>query len=198
YDEAFNALFWQGSPYKWPVVGWPSDVSSITKAEADAYFGTYYAPNNLTGVLVGDFNAATVRPLLERYFGRVPRGKTEPPEGVTTEPAQIGEKRFSAEAETSPTVRVWYHSVPFIHKDRTVMDLVTDVLSGRTGRLYKGLVTGRQVANDASASVDLKKYDGLIQVESTVKDGKDPAAVEQALYRELERPKTGRPPAGGR
>jgi predicted Zn-dependent peptidase len=169
------------------VVGWPSDVSSITKAQADAYFGTYYAPNNLTGVLVGDFSAAAVRPLLERYFGRIPRGKTEPPEVVTSEPPQIGEKRFNAEAETSPTVRIWYHAVPFIHKDRTVVDLVTDVLSGRTGRLYKGLVTGRQVANDGSASVDLKKYDGLIQVESTVKDGKDPAAVEQAIYEELEK-----------
>ena len=195
YDEAFNALFWEASPYKWPVVGWPSDVSSITKAQADAYFGTYYAPNNLTGVLVGDFSAATVRPLLEKYFGRVPHGKTEVPEVVTSEPAQIGEKRFNAEAETSPTVRVWYHAVPFIHKDRTVVDLVTDVLSGRTGRLYKGLVTGRQVANDASASVDLKKFDGLIQVESTVKDGKDPAAVEQAIYEELEKLKTEPVPA---
>ena len=195
YDEAFNALFWEASPYKWPVVGWPSDVSSITKAQADAYFGTYYAPNNLTGVLVGDFSAATVRPLLEKYFGRVPHGKTEVPEVVTSEPAQIGEKRFNAEAETSPTVRVWYHAVPFVHKDRTVVDLVTDVLSGRTGRLYKGLVTGRQVANDASASVDLKKYDGLIQVESTVKDGKDPAAVEQAIYEELEKLKTEPVPA---
>ena len=75
YDEAFNALFWEASPYKWPVVGWPSDVSSITKAQADAYFGTYYAPNNLTGVLVGDFSAAAVRPLLERYFGRIPAGR---------------------------------------------------------------------------------------------------------------------------
>jgi predicted Zn-dependent peptidase len=187
YDEAFNALFWEASPYKWPVVGWPSDVSSITKAQADAYFGTYYAPNHLTGVLVGDFTVAAVRPLLERYFGRIPHGKTEPPEVVTMEPAQIAEKRFNAEAETSPTVRIWYHGVPFTHKDRTVVDLLTDVLSGRTGRLYKGLVTGRQVANESSASVDLKKYDGTIQVESTVKEGKDPASVEQAVYEELEK-----------
>jgi len=190
YDEAFNALFWEASPYKWPVVGWPSDVSSITKAQADAYFGTYYAPNNLTGVLVGDFNAAAVRPLLERYFGRLPRGKTEPPEVVTTEPEQIGEKRFRAEAETSPTVRVWWHGVPFVSKDRTVLDVLTDILSGRTGRLYKGLVTGRQVANEISGSVDLKKYEGSIQVEGTVKEGKDPAAVEQAIYEELEKLKT--------
>jgi predicted Zn-dependent peptidase len=187
YDEAFNAVFWEASPYKWPVVGWPSDVASITKAQADAYFGTYYAPNNLTGVLVGDFKTEAVRPLLERYFGRLPRGKTEPPEMLTLEPPQLAEKRFNAEAETSPTVRVWWHALPFVHKDRTVVDLVSDVLSGRTGRLYKGLVTGRQVANEASASVDLKKYDGLIQVESTVKEGKDPAAVEEALYEELEK-----------
>jgi predicted Zn-dependent peptidase len=187
YDEAFNALFWEASPYKWPVVGWPSDVSSITKAQADAYFGTYYAPNNLTGVLVGDFDARAVRPLLERYFGRIPRGKTEPPEMVTTEPAHIAEKRFNAEAETSPTVRIWWHAVPFAHKDRTVVDLVSDVLSGRTGRLYKGLVTGRQVANQTSASVDLKKYEGVFQVECTVKDGKDPAEVEQAIYDEVEK-----------
>ena len=187
YDEAFNALFWQASPYKWPVIGWPSDVASITKAQADAYFATYYAPNNLTGVLVGDFDAAAVRPVLERYFGRIPRGKTEPPEVITTEPPQPGEKRFNAEAETSPTVRIWWHGAPFAHKDFTPLDLLTDVLSGRTGRLYKGLVTGRQVANQTSAGVDLKKYEGAIQVECTVKDGKDPAAVEQAVYEELEK-----------
>jgi predicted Zn-dependent peptidase len=187
YDEAFNALFWESSPYKWPVVGWPSDVASITKAQADAYFGTYYAPNNLTGVLVGDFNAQAVRPMIERYFGRIPHGKIDPPEVVTTEPEQIGEKRFDAEAETSPTVRIWWHGVPFINKDRTVVDVLTDILSGRTGRLYKGLVTGRQVANEVSASVDLKKYEGSIQVEGTVKEGKDPAAVEQAIYEELDK-----------
>jgi predicted Zn-dependent peptidase len=195
FDEAFNAQFWEASPYKWPVVGWPSDVSSISKAEADAYFGTFYAPNNLTGVLVGDFDAQAVRPLLERYFGRIPRGKTEPPEMATLEPAHIAEKRFNAEAETSPTVRVWWHTVPFVHKDRTVVDLVSDVLTGRTGRLYKGLVTGRQIANQTSASVDLKKYEGVFQVETTVKDGKEPAAVEQAIYEEMEKLKTELVPA---
>src|SRR5262249_24579628 len=60
YDEAFNATFWEASPYKWPVLGWPSDVSDISKAEADAYFATYYAPNNITGALVGDFKSAEV------------------------------------------------------------------------------------------------------------------------------------------
>lgn len=187
YDEAFNALFWQAAPYKWPVVGWASDLLAISKAQADAYFSVYYAPNNLTGVMVGDFKTAEVRPLVERYFGRIPRGTTDPPEVVTEEPKQIGEKRYNADAETAPTVRIWYHSVPFVHKDRTVVDLLSDVMSGRTGRLYKGLVQGREVANEVSASVDLKKYAGIFQIEAVVKDGKEPAAVEKALYEELDR-----------
>jgi len=187
YDEAFNALFWEAAPYKWPVVGWASDLASISKAEADAYFSVYYAANNLTGVLVGDFKSAEVRPIIDRYFGRVPRGKADPPEVVTLDPKQIGEKRYNAEAETSPTVRIWWHSVPFVHKDRPVADLLTDILSGRTGRLYKGLVQGRELANEVQASVSLKKYAGIVEVESVVKDGKDPAAVEAAIYEELER-----------
>jgi predicted Zn-dependent peptidase len=106
---------------------------------------------------------------------------------VTMEPKQLGEKRYRAEAETSPTVRIWWHGLPFAHKDRTALDLVSDVLSGRTGRLYKGLVVGKQLANEVSASVDLKKYDGIFQVECTVKDGKDPAAAEAAISEEIDK-----------
>jgi predicted Zn-dependent peptidase len=195
FDEAFNAVFWEASPYGWPVVGWASDIPSYSKAQADEYFATYYAPNNLTGVLAGDFKSAEVRPVIERYFGRIARGKVEPPPVVTLEPKQIAEKRFNAEAETSPTVRVWWQGVSFMHKDRSVLDLFTDLLSGRTGRLYKGLVLGRQVANEVSASISPKKYAGIIEMEAVVKDGKDPAAVEQALYEEIEKLKNEPVPA---
>jgi predicted Zn-dependent peptidase len=187
FDEAFNATFWEAHPYGWPVVGWPSDIPSYTLAQAKDYFATYYAPNNLTGVLVGDFRTAEVKPLLERYFGRIPAGRTAPPPVVTMEPPQTAEKRFNAEAETSPTVRVWWHGTAFVHKDRTALDLLTDVMSGRTGRLYKGMVLGKQVANEAVGSVDFKKYDGIVQVEAVVKDGKDPQSVEDAIEAEVAR-----------
>jgi predicted Zn-dependent peptidase len=187
FDEAFNALFWEAHPYHWPVVGWASDIPSYTLAQAKDYFATYYAPNNLTGTLVGDFKTAEVKPLLERYFGRIPRGKSAPPEVVTLEPKPVAEKRMNAEAETSPTVRIWWKSVPLVHKDGPALDVLADVLSGRTGRLYKGLVLGRQVANEAGASNDQQKYGGAFRVQATVKDGKDPAAVESAIYEELEK-----------
>ena len=187
YDEAFNALFWEASPYNWPVVGWASDIPMYTLAQAKQYFATYYAPNNLTGVLAGDFKSADVKPLLERYFGRIPRGTFEPPPVVTLEPKQLGEKRFNAEAETSPTVRIWWKTVPLLHKDTPALDLLSDVLTGRTGRLYKGLVLGRKVANQSSADHESRKYAGIFKVETTVKDGTEPAAAEGAVYEEIEK-----------
>jgi predicted Zn-dependent peptidase len=158
-----------------------------TLAQAKDYFATYYAPNNLTGSLVGDFKIAEVKPLLERYFGRIPRGKIEPPAVVTLEPKSLGEQRYGASAETSPTVRIWWKGVPFVHKDAAALDLLSDILSGRTGRLYKGLVLGKQIANEAQASVDIRKYAGIFELESVVKDGKDPAEVEKAIDEEIAR-----------
>ncbi|MGE5126423.1 MAG: M16 family metallopeptidase, partial [Betaproteobacteria bacterium] len=187
YDEAFNATFWEASPYRWPVVGWPSDIPMYTLAQAKDYFATYYAPNNITGVLAGDFVTAEARPLLERYFGRIPRGKTDPPPVVTLEPKHVAERRFDATAETSPTVRVWWLTVPLLHRDTPALDLLSDVLSGRTGRLYKGLVRGRQLANAVDASIDPRRYEGIFMVECTVKEGQPPAAAEQAVYEELQR-----------
>jgi predicted Zn-dependent peptidase len=195
YDEAFNALFWEAHPYGWPVVGWPSDIPTYTLAQAKEYFATYYAPNNVTGVLAGDFEAAQVKPLLERYFGRIPRGTVDPPPVVTLEPKQLGEKRYNAEAETSPTVRIWWKGVPLLHKDTPALDIMGDVLSGRTGRLYKGLVEGRKIANQASAFNDSRKYSGYFEIEATVKEGEDPAAVEAAVYEETDKLKEEEVPA---
>jgi predicted Zn-dependent peptidase len=195
YDEAFNATFWEASPYKWPVVGWASDIPTYSLQQAKDYFATYYAPNNITGVLAGDFKAAEVKPLLERYFGRIPRGAKEPPPMVTQEPKHVAEKRFNASAETSPTVRIWYLTVPMLHRDTPALDLLSDVLSGRTGRLYKGLVSGRQIANGVEASIDPRKYEGLFTIETTVKDAKDPQEAERAVYEEIERLKNEPVPA---
>ena len=76
FQEQFEAMFWQSSPYGWPVVGWPSDLAGITREEALAFFDVYYAPNNLVAALVGDFDPDDAVMLAERYLGRLERGAT--------------------------------------------------------------------------------------------------------------------------
>jgi Predicted Zn-dependent peptidases len=190
FDVQFNAMFWKSSPYGWPVVGWPSDLDAITRQDATEYFGKYYAPNNLTACLVGDFEADQVTALARKYFGRLRRGTSEPDPVRTVEEPQYGEQRMVAEAETNPTVRVRYHTVADGHKDEPAFLILQALLNGRTGRLYKSLVLEQQVANAASASHSGMKYEGYFEFRGVAKPGKTPEQVEQAIYREIEKLKT--------
>jgi predicted Zn-dependent peptidase len=187
FDETFNAMFWDAHPYHWPVIGWPSDLPSISKAEADEFYATFYAPQNLTLILVGDVKTTTALPLLERYFGRIPRGTNTPPDLVTMEPPQLAEKRMYAEVEANSQVEIRWHTVPFAHRDSYPLDILAELLSTRTGRLYKGLVLGKQVATEASASQSSYKWAGFFTADGEAREGRTPEDVEQAIYAELDR-----------
>ena len=187
FDELFDAMFWQSSPYSIPVIGWPGDIEGMTRREVMDYFSVHYAPNNLTACLVGDFDTEHATALANKYFKRIPRGAHEPPPVRTYEMKQLAEKRMVAYAETSPRVIVRYHTVADGHKDESALLLMADLLNGRTGRLYKSLVLEEGVANDALASQEGRKYEGLFELKATARPGNKPEEVEQALYREIEK-----------
>ena len=188
FEEQFDAMFWTSSPYHHPVIGWPSDVESISKDQADRFFATYYAPNNLTAVLVGDFTTEQALALANNYFGRIPRGQVLPPEVVTEEIEQLMERRMHAYADTNPSVQVRWHTVPFVHADAYPLDLLASLLNGRTGRLYASLVEqGKLATGEPYASSSTVKYGGSFEVGAEVADGHDHAEVEAALLAELER-----------
>ncbi len=187
FDEQFDAMFWQSHPYHWPVVGWPSDLRVISKEQADAYFATYYAPNNLTAALVGNFDPAEVRTLAERYFGRLPRGQREPPDVVTLEMPQMAEKRMRAECDCQPQVEVRYHTTPFRNADSPSLDVLAGLLNGRTGRLYKGLVLGKEIASFASARQGSRKWGGSFSFFAETKGEGTPEQLEAAWYEVLRR-----------
>ena len=151
-EEDFNSMFWKSSPYHWEVLGWASDLNSITREQADGYYATYYAPNNLTLILVGDLDPDRTMELARRYFERIPRGDKEPPDVVTLEEAQHGEKRLVAEAETSPQAEVYYHTVAWKHPDSYPLEVLAGIMGGKTGRLYKKLVEEKGIAKSSASS----------------------------------------------
>ena len=185
-DEQFDTLFWQSSPYNWPVIGWPSDLEGITREEALSFFGTNYAPNNLTAALVGDFDPKRAIELGERYFGRLKRGNKEPETVRTREVEQQAEKRMIGYADTRPTAKIRYHTVADAHRDEPALLVLAGLLNGRTGRLYKSLVLEQQVATNAGAGVNGLKYDGFFELSGVAREGHKPEDVEQALYKEMD------------
>ncbi len=174
YDEQADAMFWQSHPYSWPVIGWASDLEVIGKSQADEFFATYYAPNNLSAVLVGNFDPAEVRGLAERYFGRLARAERPAPDVVTLEAEQLAEKRMTAECDCQPQLQVRYHAVPFGHGDGYALDVVAGVLNGRTGRLYERVVEGAEIASSASAFYEARKYAGVFNLRAETKGDATP------------------------
>src|SRR5260370_17889689 len=96
FAEQRKGMFWECSPDSWPVGGWPSDIPAISKAQADEFYQTYYAPQNIALILVGDFNPEQTEILAKNYFERIPRGPREAPDVVTIEVKQLAEKRMNA------------------------------------------------------------------------------------------------------
>ena len=190
FEEQFNSLFWQSSPYSWPVIGWPSDLEGITRAEALEFFDLYYAPNNLTAALVGDFDPDEAKALAERYFGRLSRGDRSAPQPRTREMPQMSEKRMHAYAETNPQVVIRYHSVPDGHVDEPALVVLGQLLNDRTGRLYRALVEDQGVATRASGGQSGFKFEGMFELRGVAAEGHTPEDVEEALYAEMERLKT--------
>ena len=183
FEEQFDAMFWESHPYSWPVIGWPSDLRVISKEQADEYYNTYYSPNNLTAALVGDFDVDEAKALAQKYFGRLERGRREPPDVVTLEVKQLAEKRMNAECDCQPQVEVRYHTVPFRHADTYALDVLAGLLNGRTGRLYKSMVLGEEIASSAFAGQDSSKYAGAFSFGGETKGDATPEQLEQALVR---------------
>jgi predicted Zn-dependent peptidase len=187
FSEQFNAMFWESSPYGWPVVGWPSDIPAISKAQADEFFATFYAPQNISLILVGDFTLENVVRLASQYFERIPRGPRNPPDVVTMEVKQVAEQRMIAEAETNPQVDIQWHTVAFGHPDSYPLRILAELLSTRTGRLHKSLVLGNKVATETYAGQASMKYAGYFTAGGEAADGKTPEEVEREIYAVLQK-----------
>src|ERR1035437_3734282 len=187
FQEEFNAMFWESSPYSWPVVGWPSDIPAISKAQADDFYSTYYSAQNITLILVGDFEPDKVEAQAKKYFERIPRGPKTPPDVVTLEVKQLAEKRMNAEAEANPQVDILWHTVAFQHKDSYPLEILAQVLSTRTGRLYKGLVLGKGTATETYADQSSMKWEGFFNAGGEAKEGHTPEEVEQGIYDNIEK-----------
>jgi predicted Zn-dependent peptidase len=185
FQEEFESIFWESSPYGWPVVGWSSDLDAITREEARAYFDLNYAPNNLTACLVGDFDPPQAIELAKKYLGRLKRGPRDPEPPRTREVRQLAEIRMVAHAETNPEAVIRYHTVADGHKDEPALRILADLVNGRTGRLYKSLVLEQGVANSVSASSNGYKYEGYFEFRGVAKPGKTPEDVEAAIYKEI-------------
>ena len=195
--ETFVASSFLAHPYGQPTIGWMQDIENLTRTKAERFFHAYYGPRNAIVAIVGDIDTKATIALVERYFGGIKPGGA--PEPVSAEePKQGGEHRIELVAESEPTLVIGFHKPPIAAKDDYVFDVINMILgSGRTSRLYKGLVIDKQIATEIGVfDAPGHRYPSLFVINANPRAPHSVIEVEASILAELERLKN--EPVSGR
>jgi len=187
--EQFLAAAYVAHPYGQPTVGHMSDLDSFSREDAEEFYETYYVPSNMVTAVVGDVKAAEIIPIIEKYFGRVPKGDPPPPVR-TVEPPQKSERIVRLIDPSQPIYAEGYHKGAATDPDEPVFEAISDVLSnGRTSRFYRTLVRDKQIAVTAQSLTGFPgaRYPGLFILFAVPSRGHSNEEVRDALRAELTR-----------
>ncbi len=187
--ELFTATAFSASPYRRPIVGWPSDISFLTPDYLESFFKQYHSPNNTVIAIVGDIHPTKTLELVKRYFGSIPPHKLEG-HPVTEEPVQSGEKRTELVSDANPYLIIGWHKPTLPSAEDYVFDVIEALLSkGRTSRFHRAIVQGKQIAEDVSAAngMPAARYANLFMVTATPRHPHTAEELEQAIYEEIDK-----------
>jgi len=190
-QEKMMAVIYQEHPYQHPVIGWMSDLESLTVGDAKAWYNRWYTPNNATLVIAGDVKASEVFALAQRYYGSIPK-RVLPTRRNFTEPAQTGIKRMVVKAPAElPHLVMSYHAPTVQNPEQDwkpyALEILAGVLDGNeSARLNKHLVREQQVASAVGAGyASTSRGPSLFTLEATPSEGKTVSDVEEALRQEI-------------
>ncbi|MEO7726604.1 MAG: pitrilysin family protein, partial [Burkholderiales bacterium] len=178
-------------PYRRPVIGWMSDLESMTWHDARDWYDHWYAPNNAIVVVVGDVKPQEVFALANKYFGAI-KAKTLPERKPQIEPAQRGIRRITVKAPAEQPALIMGYRAPVLRDvdgewEPYALEMLAGVLDGHdAARLNSALVRNEKIANSVGAGYDsTQRGPGMFTVSGVPSAGKSVAELEQALRREL-------------
>ena len=167
--ESMNAMVFQASPYRRPVVGWMSDLEAMTPNDARDFFKRWYTPANAAVVVAGDVDVGQVRDLAERIYGAI-AARPVPTRKPREEPEQQGPRRMAYHAATEQALVALAYQVPKLvdplardtaSQDALALTVLAAILDGYSGaRLERALIQGQggqqpRLADSAGASYGL-------------------------------------------
>jgi predicted Zn-dependent peptidase len=177
-----KALIPAGHPYGHSTIGSMADLDAASLEDVKTWFRTHYGPNNAVLVLAGDIDVATAKPLVEKYFGDIPRGPQQA--GVTAPVPTLAKRIDEVMKDRVATTRLYRNwVVPGLDSpDAVPLDVAASVLGGlSSSRLDNELVRKDKVAVRVSAELQQFAQLSFFEVTVDVKPGVDAAMVGQKL-----------------
>ena len=169
-----------GHPYRHSTIGSMADLQAASLADVRQWFTDNYAPNNVVLALAGDIDAATARPIVERWFGDIPRGPDvrEVAAVPVTLTAPVREE-MTDQVPVTRVIRAWT-GPELTSPDAVPLAVGLHVLGGlASSRLDNVLVRGEQLAVSVSAYAQQHEQINFLQAQMDVKPGVEPAVAEK-------------------
>ncbi len=186
--ESFMRTAYAVHPYGLPIVGLQQDLTYMSQASIRHIHQKYLSPENIVIAVVGDINIQNTLKLINQYFGRIPKGNTQPT-AIPAEPPQTGERKVEVLFDASPSIMIGYHKPTAPAAEDYVFDVLETILSkGRTSRLYSKLVLKMQIADSISTSngVPATRYPNLFVIIARPRHPHTNDELQAAIFQELE------------
>jgi zinc protease len=181
------ALYPKGHPYSWSVIGSMADLSAASLEDVKNFFRTYYAPNNATLSIAGDFNSAEAKALIQKYFGDIPRGPALPAR-PNVAPVVLPRDTFLVMEDKVQLPRAFYEwpTAKILTDDDAALDVLASILaSDKNSRLYKRLVYDTQVAQTVRASQQSARLASKFEIDVTPKPGQALGPIDAVIQEEI-------------
>jgi len=176
-------------PYSHSVIGSMADLDSAKVEDVQAFFRQFYAPNNAVLTIVGDFDAAEARALVQQYYGDIPRAEAAAPLQCRMQ-FGTGSRRLEMTDDKAnlPLVALIYKAAAVNDADAPALELLTTILGqGESSRLNLRLVRQERAAVQSFGFGDLRRSAGLVMLAAIDNQGIPTARVEQLLNDEVDK-----------
>ncbi len=184
-----QALYPDGHPYQWQVIGSLQDLESAELADVIDFHTKWYGPNNATLVIAGDLDVAQTRAWVERYFGEIPRA--DMPESPAPRPVRLTETRSLFHEDNYarvPMLTLAWPTVPVYHPDQNALDVLAQLLTdGKSAPFYEVLVEEAEVAPSVAAFQRNAELAGRWNLSVRAYAGTDLDDVADAIDRAFDR-----------
>lgn len=190
FTEQLKALLFINHPYGIPVIGWEHEVGALAWPEIEDFYKQHYGPNNAILVISGDITAEQLKPLAEKYYGRL-KPITLPQRLWTAVPPMIAQPQLTLHhADIKQPLFLRIYRAPSLPQNRNeghALSVLTEVLNGGAAtRLYKSIVVEQKLATSVSFDYDgLKISDGAIWISASPTEKISLETLEQAIDAEL-------------
>ncbi len=191
--EQMNAALFLNHPYGRPIIGWEHEMRGLTREDAIAWYDKYYTPNNAILIVAGDITVADLKPLAERFYGKI-AARDVPPRVRTQEPPPRAARRVEIKDArvAQPSITRSYLAPSYVAGEKEhayALQVLAELLGGAaTSRLNRALVLDRQLATGAGAWYDPTALDlATFGVSASARTGTEIRDVEAALDTQIQK-----------